>query len=360
MSIPNNKKSRILVISITIIILVTAFTAGCYLREETVDIDVEEETAEITIEHLSIPDDSDDVEGDILQINSTAVTQVNDFGSIKSNINVIDIVHLNHEQHIRANLSVIGDFEELELETLRFTVAETYENKNTPNSVNFLRPNTSIDNGGVWSSNENIESKRLSDPDEPAYVGFDLQSKGFEGESEIKWAIPDENVGEDFTLKLQAVVDGQISEKIVSTVQIHIVEEREEETYTGFEIFDETGEGYDYPTDLRVGETGKVTVVVNNQEWTLEEYSLVIGLGESYEDMEIIEEITGDFNFTFPSNNTAVETDIELKHDEELNQKVKFSIEEPGDNYKLNFFLFRDEEIYRNLYLYVDVSEEQP
>jgi len=135
-------------------------------------------------------------------------------------------------------------------------------------------------------------------------------------------------------------------------------EDGEEETYTEFKIFDETGVGYDYPTDLRVSETGKVTVVVNNQERALEEYTLVIGLGESYEEMDIIEEITDDFNFTLPSNNTAVETTIELAHDEEWNRTVEFSIEEPREKHKLNFLLIRDEEIYRYLHLYVGVTEE--
>ncbi len=286
---------------------------------------------------------------------ATAETEVEDHGDLSFQVEPRSIVFGTYRHDLSLELEAIGDFdEELDLESLKFTVVETEENEGVLNHIDFMMSQSDIDYGEVWPSSENVGGITSFDPDTPAYIGYDLHSNEFEVQNEIMWGIPEENVGEDFTLEFQAVVDGRVSEEIVSTVLIHI-EEKENNGFTEFYILGEYGKADDYPSELEVGEYGTFSTGVTNREHERIDYELVVGLGEEYEEMERIGELPSDYNFTFSSNNTYYNTDLSLEHSEKWNQTMSFSIDEPG-NYKLSFFLLRDGEVYGNLHFWVDVG----
>ncbi len=129
------------------------------------------------------------------------------------------------------------------------------------------------------------------------------------------------------------------------------------ERFTEFGVLGPEGKADDYPTNLTVNETRTVIVMVTNREHAMVNYTLAVGLGHSYENMSYEGDLPEDFNFTLPSNNTYKETSITLKHNEEWNRTVNFSIGDAGRDLKFNFFLLRDGDVYRQLHLWVDVWE---
>ncbi|MBS3816696.1 MAG: DUF1616 domain-containing protein [Candidatus Thermoplasmatota archaeon] len=129
------------------------------------------------------------------------------------------------------------------------------------------------------------------------------------------------------------------------------------ERFTEFGVLGPEGMADDYPTNLTVNETGTVIVMVTNREHASVNYTLVIGAGHSYDNMSDEGDIPEDFNVTLPSNNTYKETSVRLRHGEKWNRTVNFSIGEEGRAIKLNFFLLKDGDVYRQLHLWVDVLE---
>ncbi|MEF8836131.1 MAG: DUF1616 domain-containing protein [Candidatus Thermoplasmatota archaeon] len=338
---------RTKLIVITIVVLLAISVAGVYcLEDRPVDIEVEERETELAIAYLEESEDSE-----FLSITEAAETNVEDYGNLTFQVELKSFFRNSFGQSLEVELNVDADFEEkLDLETFKFTAVEAEENEDVLNHIDFMTSRSEIDNGEQWPSSENLEGITSSDPDNPAFVGYDLYSNDFEVRNEINWTIPDENIGEEFTLELQAVVDGQISEEVVSTVLIHI-----ERADTVFEILGEEGENDDYPTELDAGEFGTFSAVVKNHEHEQVNYTLKVGVGEEYEDWEYEGGLYPDYNFTFPSNNTYYQTNLSLAHEDEWNQTMNFSIEEPGD-YKLSLFLLRDGEVYRTLHLWVEVN----
>ncbi|MEF8873105.1 MAG: DUF1616 domain-containing protein [Candidatus Thermoplasmatota archaeon] len=129
------------------------------------------------------------------------------------------------------------------------------------------------------------------------------------------------------------------------------------ERFTEFGVLGPEGMADDYPTNLTVNETGTVIVMVTNREHASVNYTLVIGVGHSYDNMSDEGDIPEDFNVTLPSNNTYKETSVRLRHSEKWNRTVNFSIGEEDRALKLNFFLLKDGDVYRQLHLWVDVLE---
>jgi len=129
------------------------------------------------------------------------------------------------------------------------------------------------------------------------------------------------------------------------------------ERFTEFGILGEGGEADDYPNNLTVNETGTFSVTVVNREYERVNYTLVVGLGYTYEDMEREIEHT-DYKFELPSNNSYIQTDLELEHEEKWNQTMNYSVGEEGV-YKLSFFLLREGEVYRNLHLWIEITEQE-
>lgn len=344
MKLSEKDRTKVIVVGVVTLLAIGVF-ASYYFLNRPVVIEVEEGEAEKTITYIG-----EDEQVKNLGMNETAETTVENHGTLKFEVEARSIIEYPTSQDISLELEAIGDFgEELDLENFKFKAVESEENEDVPNHIDFMMSRSDIDNGEAWPPSENVGGVRSIDPDHPAYVGYDLESNEFKIQNEILWGIREENVGEDFTLEIQAVVDGQISEKIVSTVLVHI-EEKEGDPFTVFYILCEEGKADDYPSDLEVGEYGTITAGVTNHEYEQIDYELLVGLGEEYEEMEYKGELPPDQNITFSSNNTYYSTDISLKHGEEWNQTMSFSIDEPG-TYKLPLFLLRDGEVYRSVHI---------
>ena len=109
------------------------------------------------------------------------------------------------------------------------------------------------------------------------------------------------------------------------------------EKFTEFYILGPTGKAYDYPTNLRLGETGEVIIGVVNHEYQTTNYRIIVKMGE----------------------NTIDNITITLKNGEKWEKRFKFTPTEAGDNQKLQFLLYRlpdEKRVYRSLNLYINVE----
>ncbi len=116
-----------------------------------------------------------------------------------------------------------------------------------------------------------------------------------------------------------------------------VVTPQEGEHFTEFYILGPGGKAADYPTELIEGEEGEVIVGVSNHEWETMEYRMEM----SFEN-QILE------NYRF-----------ELGHRDNWVKMVSFKPSITGENLKLQFSLFRNdnESVYRELHLWIDVMD---
>jgi uncharacterized membrane protein len=117
-------------------------------------------------------------------------------------------------------------------------------------------------------------------------------------------------------------------------VMIQTVAAPKIEKFTEFYILEASGMA-DFPKNLTVGESAEFIIGVRNHEAKDEEYRVVILLGD-----ETIKTIDG----------------IKLKHEERWEEKVSFNATKVGENMRLEFLLYKDEEPYRSLQLLINVS----
>lgn len=105
------------------------------------------------------------------------------------------------------------------------------------------------------------------------------------------------------------------------------------ETFTEFYILGPNGTASDYPTDLNVGEEGKVIIGIVNHEYENSTYRL-----------EII------FN-----GSLIHEEPISLIENEKWESSFTFHAIKKGDNQKLEFLLYKDQQIetYRTLHIWI-------
>lgn len=120
-----------------------------------------------------------------------------------------------------------------------------------------------------------------------------------------------------------------------------IVTPKQGETFTEFYILGPGGMADEYPVDLVLNESGTVIVGVVNHEYRAVNYSLVLVLdnGSRLHQQEIV-----------------------LAHNQTWEQHVTFEPDKAGDDMKLQFFLYRDQNYtapYRELHLWIHVSEGQ-
>lgn len=112
------------------------------------------------------------------------------------------------------------------------------------------------------------------------------------------------------------------------------------ERFTEFYILGLGEMADNYPTELTIGETGKVIVGIINREHEDVKYDVVINI-----DGKEINKLSS----------------ISLSHDEEWEEKVNIVPEEIGENLKIEFLLFKDKseniEPYRELHLWIDVYD---
>jgi len=156
----------------------------------------------------------------------------------------------------------------------------------------------------------------------------------------------------------KALVVGTVVLLIVSgALAVHIATTpRTGERFTQFYVLGAGQMADEYPNELDVGERGNIIVGAINNEHGSVDYTLVIGLGIDLEMMGSQGEFPDDNNLSFPSNNSYYYVDFSLQHEEKIEYDVNFTVEETGE-YKLVMYLLRDDEIYRNLHLWIDVRE---
>jgi len=111
------------------------------------------------------------------------------------------------------------------------------------------------------------------------------------------------------------------------------------EKFTEFYILGEGGKAEGYPEELVVKETGYVILGVVNHEYEPVSYSIKVLIGD--EDNSAIGPIT-------------------LENNEKWEKKIGFTPYRPGENIKVQFLLYRDDqsEPYRSLHLWVNVREK--
>lgn len=168
-----------------------------------------------------------------------------------------------------------------------------------------------------------------------------------------------------------------------------IVTPRTGERFTEYYILGPHGMADDYPTELQVNQSGHVMIGAVNREHREMDYLMVVRAGatdhESHEDLEdLIEDEEGesvgveiyfdlenmtvvdmpeDNNLTLSPSITYT-AEFTLGHGERSTRHLNYSFEEPG-LYMVQFLLFKPEEFaqddqdpYRNLHLWVTVTEE--
>jgi uncharacterized membrane protein len=109
------------------------------------------------------------------------------------------------------------------------------------------------------------------------------------------------------------------------------------ERFTEFYILGLSGEAIDYPKEIRVGEEGKVIVGIVNREHEVVSYR-----------MEVM--IDGVKNNEVGS--------IVLDHEQKWEEIVSFIPDKAGDNLKVGFILYMNEEVEPQLetHLWIDVT----
>ncbi len=119
-----------------------------------------------------------------------------------------------------------------------------------------------------------------------------------------------------------------------------IVTPKQGEKFTEFYILGPGGKADDYPTNLRVGEDGRLIIGIVNHEYATVEYRLEVWLGDA-----------GLTNERFS-----------LSHNETRERPFSFQPTQVGEDQKLEFLLFltgqNETEPYRSLHLWVDVTNE--
>ena len=108
------------------------------------------------------------------------------------------------------------------------------------------------------------------------------------------------------------------------------------EKFTEFYILGMSGKATDYPTELRVGEEGRVIVGIVNQEYEPVTYRIEV----------VIDGVV----------NNEVKP-VMLEHGEKWEESVSFTPQGAGDHQKVELLLYRQgqSEVEQTLYLWVDV-----
>lgn len=141
----------------------------------------------------------------------------------------------------------------------------------------------------------------------------------------------------------QSVLDKGLSIVLIAsiigssiTLVYFMVTPKTGERFTEFYLLGPNGTAFDYPTDLRVGEEGKVIICIVNHEYENVTYRLEVNFNSSL--------IHGEQVF--------------LIENEKRERPFTFQATEKGENQKLEFFIYKDQqtEAYRTLYLWVSVE----
>jgi uncharacterized membrane protein len=109
------------------------------------------------------------------------------------------------------------------------------------------------------------------------------------------------------------------------------------EPYTEFYILGLDGKAVDYPSDIKMGDTGSVILGIINHEQKVTDYSVEIKIAGT---------INGDFG------------PITLKPEEKSENEVSFTPQAVGDHQEVEYILYKDEqsEPYLNVHLWINVK----
>jgi len=121
-----------------------------------------------------------------------------------------------------------------------------------------------------------------------------------------------------------------------ATLVYVMVKPRTGERFTEFYLLGPNGTASDYPNDLKVGEEGKVIISIVNHEYENVTYHL-----------EVI------------FNGSLIHAEqIYLIENEKLEISFTFKATKKGENQKLEFLLYKDQqrEAYRSLHLWVSIT----
>jgi uncharacterized membrane protein len=110
------------------------------------------------------------------------------------------------------------------------------------------------------------------------------------------------------------------------------------DSFTELYVLGLDGKALEYPSELAVGEEGKVIIVIINHEHQPVTYSLEVVI-DGINDSEV--------------------APVTLEHEGEWEGTVTFTPDKPGDNQKVVFLLRRldQDEVYRDLHLWINVKE---
>ncbi len=124
----------------------------------------------------------------------------------------------------------------------------------------------------------------------------------------------------------------------ISMTAYVIVMPEKGEKFTEFYVLGPNGKAADYPTNLSTGEEGEVIIGIANHEYANVTYQLEVKLNG-----EVIDEDS-----------------IELMHNETWESPFTFKAIEAGEDQKLEFLLYKNEEKepYRSLHLWMDIKSK--
>lgn len=127
----------------------------------------------------------------------------------------------------------------------------------------------------------------------------------------------------------------------------YLASNRHGEEFTEFYLLGPGGKMENYPTELKAGGTGTVILGVQNHEYELVNYRVVLTLDNGFLTLDngFLREIKG----------------IQLDQGENWEKKITFQALEAGENRKLQFLLYKDNSVepYRMLHLWLNVRESK-
>ena len=111
-----------------------------------------------------------------------------------------------------------------------------------------------------------------------------------------------------------------------------------EDAFTEFYILDPNGKAVEYPTQLKVGEEMALTLVIINREHETTSYRVEISINGAKQ------------NEMGP---------IELERGQRSEKTVNFTLEEAGENQRVDFLLYTQKQssVYESLYIPVKVED---
>ena len=152
--------------------------------------------------------------------------------------------------------------------------------------------------------------------------------------SSLKSEIFSSKQGVDRILTIILIIS--ILASIITLIYV-IVTPKQGEKFTEFYILGDNGKADGYPTRMEAGKNSSLIVGITNHEYRLINYTLNISI----------------------ENQTLNTMQVTLMHNSTWEEKVLFTSEKTGDNLKLQFLLFKEDNItapYRDLHLWVNVS----